>query len=219
VETRVDQDTEFDADLDRSMVLMSAPRRTWPPIFQRVGKDNVMDLVDVAAFPDLPAHRKVLLLVFLVVVRDRASALRFVPWRFEEGECNEGDERVGFRLVYEVDGQEHELVPPPRWLSRFVAREIESLADLSRPLRRVADVLRRIASWLDGQDVPPRRGRFRVKLGGTEIGVDVWAYPSDLGAQYDLLFMSRSDVASAAATRELKRLCGVKDDRLCPDLR
>ncbi len=65
----------------------------------------------------MPAYQKLLVMVFLLVLRDRATALRFEPWRFDESECEEGDERVGFRMIYKVDGEEHELVPPPRFAS------------------------------------------------------------------------------------------------------
>ena len=221
VEEAVDEDADINAELERSMALMTNPK-AWPQIFHREDEGNVFDLVGPGSNPALPAHRKVLVMVFLLVIRDHASKLRFEPWRFEKGQDDEGGEGLGFRMFYEVDGREYELVSPPRWLSRSMAREIESLGDLSRPLSRVAAVLRRVACRLDRQELPTRQGQFRVRLGEVELEVLVWVYASALGDRYFLTFASRSDAASAAATDETKRILRVAQYRpyphLCPDL-
>ncbi len=177
-------------EVKRRMLLTANPRK-WPRISQRVGEINVVDLVGVTSFPGLPAHRRILLLVFLLVLKHRATEIRFEPWRFEKEECEPGDDLVGFRMICEeADGQEFDLVPPPRWIRPMIAREFEALADLNRPRRRVANALRQLGSKINGQDLKPRQGRFRIRLGETVIDVCVVVDSSELGERYCLRFAS-----------------------------
>ncbi len=201
----LEDDKELNKEIDRMEASMLTPKR-WPPLVHRINGVNVMDLVGVGSHPDLPAHRKVWLLVLLLVVKDGATAIRFEPWRFEAEESSNRVEELGFRMLYEVNGQEHDLVPPPHWLKAHLAREIEAVADLSRPRRRIADLLRRLASWIDGEGKMPRQGSFRIKLHEILIDVEVLAYASEIGERYYLRLAHRSDTATKIATEELRRL-------------
>ena len=197
-----------DMEIELALNLMSTPRK-WTPIFHREGAINVMHLVDVASFPNLPWHRKSLLTIFLLVVRDRGTEIRFEPRRFEKEECLNQADPLGFRMIYVVAGHDYELVPPPQCLSRPIAHEIEAVADLNGMRHRVADGLRRLANRIDRQERMPRQGRFRIRLSAIDLDVQVKVYPSELGERYVVRFASPSDFASAAATKELRRLSNV----------
>jgi hypothetical protein len=210
--------------LDHALDVISRPRN-WPRFFTRrrpVGQDdtpvNIIDLLEDESHPRQPVARLILLMVFLLLVKDRASGMRFEPSEFPEDECAEGDERVGFRMFYEVDGTEYELVPPPRSMMRPMALELEALAGLTRPRTLLANALRRLASKIDGQESMPRRGGFRIRIKETYVDVIVWVYSSDLGDRYFLQLKPESELASILAWQKGRRLYGSKEDRLCPDL-
>lgn len=210
--------------LDQALDAMSRPRK-WPRFFTRrrpAGKGgrpiNIIDLLEGESDPRQPVQRLILLMVFLLIVKDRASGMRFEPWEFPEEACEEGDARVGFRMFYEVDGTEYELVPPPRSMMRPMARELEALAGLTRPRSRVANALRRLASRIDGQEPAPRRGGFRMRIKEAYVDVVVSVYSSDLGHRYFLELTPESERASIIAYDEGRRLFRSKEDRLCPDL-
>lgn len=174
---------------------------------REVGR-NVLDhdeVLDRASH--LTPYRKVLSLILLLATKDWPQEVRFEPWKDDDAE---GDDAIGLRLFFlfspdqvrkwtgnpEIDGfynsesgELQELVPPPRYLTIPILRELESIADLNAPRRRLAHWVRRLACRLDGEEDPPRRGGFLMRVGEHEVEVDVRAYPSTLGPR---LFLTLS---------------------------
>ncbi len=200
-----------DEDLaaDRDFELMGN-RRNWPPLARRVGALWAVDLVRIDSFRDTPPHRRVLLLLLLLALKDRATELQFEPWRSEEA----GPVEMGLRMFYEVDGQILELVPPPACLAGPLFRDLKDVAGLNSPRHRAADLLRRLAGWIDGQAPPPRLGRFGLNHSGGKSDVEVIIYNSELGERYFLKLPSTPESVSEAAGEEMRRLFAIlRDER------
>ncbi len=197
-----DEGIEVEDVLDDREFELMAGRRMWPRLARRVGGVSVIDLVDIDSIPETPSHRKVLLLVLLLALKDRATEVHFEPWRSEDAE---GD-ASGLRMSYGVAGQLHELVPPPACCAGPLYRDLKDVAGLNVPRRRFADLLRRLAGWIDGQPRPPRRGEFRLNLGDGHADVEVMVYDSEPGERYFMRLTATSEVASEAAAREMRRV-------------
>jgi len=193
-----DYDPEFDVDRERE--LMDKPRN-WPSVARYVGGLWVVYLIDIDDFPEIRPHRRMILLALLVAVKDRAQEVHFEPWRFEADAAE-----VGVRMLYQVDGQLAEMVPAPACLAAPLFRDLKDIAGLNAPRRRVADLLRRLADWIDGRTRTPRRGRFRLNLSGENADVEVLVYESKLGERYFLNLPPIAEAVSAAAEREMARL-------------
>ena len=164
---------------------------------------NVIDPMKVQSLGDLSATRKIVLLTLLLAVKDRASELRFEPWRYGGEDGNEGEEQASLRMFYEIDGKLHELVPPPSLLAPFIFREMETIAALGTLRCRFANLLRRLASWVDGQILPPRLG---FRLNSTPTDIEVLFYPSAWGDRFFLRLPVMPDDLAERAGAELRRL-------------
>jgi|GEM_PF-5612211 len=214
-----DNEDVDDAEIDRVMEAMLYPWR-WPALMTRHGTINVLDLLPVNGLGDQPAHRLILLMVLQLAVKDGVTAVHFEPWDFHkdpgEHEEDEGDDRVGVRMFYEVRGELFELVPPPRWFRPYIARDIETLASLNRMRGRIAQVLRYLANKIDGQQPELRRGHFTLKVGETLLEVEVRVYHSELGGRYFLHLPPISEAVSEEvwlATHPHLRILNDRPDR------
>src|SRR4051812_24157950 len=177
-------DEDHPGDLTEHEFELLARRRKWPRFARRVGGVSIVDLnaIDPVRFREIPPHRKVLLLVLLLALKDRATEVHFEPWRSEEAEGGE----TGLRMLYKVNGQLHELVPPPACLAGPLFRDLKDLSGLNAPRYRISDLLRRLAGWIDGQPRPPRRGQFRLSLSTGHADAEVMVYDSKPGERYIL---------------------------------
>ena len=135
----MDQSAEHNENeaVDRVLELMNRAD-TGVALVKRMNGVSVIDFSDVLPlYSSVPPHRKVLLLLFLLALKDRASEVRFEHWATEPD---------GYRLslYYEVDGQTHELVPPPEHLADAIIQEIKAIAGFYPMRRRFADLIRRL---------------------------------------------------------------------------
>jgi hypothetical protein len=182
-------------------------RRRSPPLFLRVKGENVVQLVGFASQTEaLPIHR-LLVMVLLIVLRDHATTLTFEPQECEEKDGQEADKVVGFRMLYEVEGQSYDLVPPPPHLRRAIAREIESVTGMRSLSGRLAHGLCRLANKIQGFDPAPRWGQFRVALGDIiSHKAEVWSWRVALGDIYQVRFTPVTKEISDGADQELRTL-------------
>lgn len=162
-----------------------------------------MELVRGQAFRELPAHRKMLILILLLALKDWATGLRFEPYPVEDGEGCSG---LALRLQCEVNGTFLDLVPPPHsaWLS--ILKDLKEMAGLSTSRRLIGDRLRRLASRIGGRPVPPRQGRFHMSLGEAMLDAELIAWPSDLGDRVVLKLPAGSKAISDSADAEMRRV-------------
>ncbi|MDB5349270.1 MAG: pilus assembly protein PilB [Planctomycetota bacterium] len=144
----------------------------------------VVDVTDLANFSSLPPHRKILLMVLLLCLKDQAGEVRFEPCETDTGER-------GLRLFYVVSGALHELVPPPSYLAPAIVRELKSLAGLLTWRMQVGGVVRRAAGWFDRQSIGPVSGGFRMGGGGHTCDITLTVHPS---SPEDRIFLAISRV-------------------------
>jgi hypothetical protein len=168
----------------------------WEPFAHRSGDVNVIDPTKVH-FPRLPPHRKILLLMLLLAVKDFATEIRLEPWRDEGAEGSEG-RAPELRIFYEVDGQFHELVPAPGFVAPLIARDMAIIAGFETPDDRVPGFLRRLADWIHRPDSPLIPGWIRWRHGDFEGDIEVVIYPSDWG---DRLFLRLPEIPVVASDR------------------
>lgn len=167
---------EFDRSIDRSESLMGSPR-SWPPLLRAVAGVRAVDLEAMAFAPGAPAQYKILALVFLLAIKDRASEVLFEP--VEAGEGGEGEPMN--RMLYRVDGELLELVPPPDHLAAPLRRAVERAAGFQTARRRAANLLRRLAGRLDGQPAGWESGRLRLRAASLVLDATLWVHPCGRG--------------------------------------
>ena len=95
---------------------------------------------------------KLLNLVLVQAIRDRASDIHFEPFEDE------------YKIRYRVDGALYEMVPPPKRLSLAISSRIKVMANLNIAERRL-----------------PQDGRIQIYLDNRDIGLRVSTLPTTFG--------------------------------------
>jgi len=108
----------------------------------------VIDIGSDQAFSSQVPVRKLIYLVLLVAIRDRATEVRFSP--------SEADSQ--WKLGYEIDGRWHEMVPVP--LHWGISQEIRRLAGL-----RFAFPWRQFLVWRKDKAAPDQSA-IRLQISG-----------------------------------------------------
>ena len=109
--------------------------------------------------------RKLLNMVLLLAIKDKASDIHFEP--FEEE----------YKMRYRVDGVLYELVPPPRHLASAIASRIKVMSNLDIAERRL-----------------PQDGRIQLALGGNAVDIRVSTLPCMFGESVVLRILDRTVV-------------------------
>ena len=89
------------------------------------GRETSIDLDKLIEEADAAPVRKLLNMVMLLAIKDRASDIHFEP--FEEE----------YKLRYRCDGVMYEMIPPPRHLANAIATRIKVMANLDIAERRL----------------------------------------------------------------------------------
>jgi hypothetical protein len=209
-----DSSDSNDGDVALEFSTNPAPsRRRSLALFHSVGGWNVVELSGFASDPMAAAVHRLLVMVLLIVLRDHATALTFEPHEFDEDDGLGSEDKIGFRMCYEVEGQAYDLVRPPRHLRRFIAREIEHVAGMRSLPGRLAHRLDRLANWLQGFESAPRWGRFRIALDDVTSDVEVWSWRVALGDVYQLRFRPVTKELSDRADGELRTIMRLRGER------
>ena len=109
--------------------------------------------------------RKLLNMVLLLAIKDRASDLHFEPFEHE------------FKIRIRADGVLYEMVPPPRHLAFAITTRIKVMADLDIAERRL-----------------PQDGRIRLNVGGHPVDLRVSVLPTMFGESVVMRILDRSVV-------------------------
>lgn len=131
----------------------------------QLDKEGPMDLTSVEALADSAPVRKLLNMVLLLAIRDRASDVHFEPFENE------------FKIRIRSDGVLFEMVPPPRHLAFAITTRIKVMADLDIAERRL-----------------PQDGRIRLTVGGHPVDIRVSVLPTMFGESVVLRILDRSVV-------------------------
>jgi type IV pilus assembly protein PilB len=127
--------------------------------------ENTIDLERIEEMAEAAPVRKLLNMVLLLAIKDKASDIHFEP--FEEE----------YKMRYRVDGVLYELVPPPRHLAAAIASRIKVMSNLDIAERRL-----------------PQDGRIQLALGGNEVDIRVSTLPTMFGESVVLRILDRTVV-------------------------
>src|SRR6516165_687391 len=127
--------------------------------------ENTIDLEAIEEMAEAAPVRKLLNMVLLLAIKDKASDIHFEP--FEEE----------YKMRYRVDGVLYELVPPPRHLAPAIASRIKVMSNLDIAERRL-----------------PQDGRIQLALGGNEVDIRVSTLPTMFGESVVLRVLDRTVV-------------------------
>ena len=127
--------------------------------------ENTIDLELIEEMAEAAPVRKLLNMVLLLAIRDKASDIHFEP--FEEE----------YKMRYRVDGVLYELVPPPRHLAPAISSRIKVMSNLDIAERRL-----------------PQDGRIQLAIGGSAVDIRVSTLPTLFGESVVLRILDRTVV-------------------------
>jgi len=146
------------ADIENDKALMAAA--------SSLGREGPVDLTSVEALADSAPVRKLLNMVLLLAIKDKASDLHFEPFEDE------------FKIRIKADGVLYEMVPPPRHLAFAITTRIKVMANLDIAERRM-----------------PQDGRIELTVGGHPVDLRVAVLPTMFGESVVMRVLDRSIVS------------------------
>ena len=108
---------------------------------------------------------KLLNLVLLQAIKDRASDIHFEPFEDE------------FKMRYRIDGVLYEMVPPPKYLGPAITSRVKVMSNLDIAERRL-----------------PQDGRIELTVGSTPVDLRVSVLPTMHGESVVMRVLDRSNV-------------------------
>lgn len=133
--------------------------------FLQRGTEASIDLESLMEQADTAPVRKLLNMVMLLAIKDRASDIHFEPFEDE------------YKLRYRCDGVMYEMVPPPRHLAAAIATRIKVMANLDIAERRL-----------------PQDGRIELNVGGNPVDMRVSILPTMFGESSVIRVLDRGNV-------------------------
>lgn len=127
--------------------------------------ESTIDLEAIEEMADAAPVRKLINLVLLTAIRDKASDIHFEPFEDE------------YKMRLRVDGVLFELVPPPRHLGPAISSRIKVMANLDIAERRI-----------------PQDGRIELALGGNQVDIRVSTLPTLFGESVVLRILDKTVV-------------------------
>jgi type IV pilus assembly protein PilB len=127
--------------------------------------ESTIDLTAIEEMAEAAPVRKLLNMVLLLAIRDKASDIHFEPFEDE------------YKMRYRVDGVLYELVPPPRHLAPAIASRIKVMSNLDIAERRL-----------------PQDGRIELAIGGNSVDIRVSTLPTLFGESIVLRILDRTVV-------------------------
>jgi type IV pilus assembly protein PilB len=124
--------------------------------------------IDLDAVLDAAEDNKVIKLLNLVLlqaIKDRASDVHFEPFEDE------------FKMRYRIDGVLYEMVPPPKYLGPAITSRIKVMSNLDIAERRL-----------------PQDGRIELQVGGHPVDLRVAVLPTMHGESVVMRVLDRSNV-------------------------
>ena len=136
-----------------------------PDLAKWEGRGDSIDLAELKEIADLNPVKKLLNLVLLQAIKDKASDVHFEPFEDE------------FKMRYRIDGVLYEMVPPPRYIALAITSRIKVMSNLDIAERRL-----------------PQDGRIELALKGAPIDLRVSVLPTMFGESVVLRVLDRSNV-------------------------
>ena len=129
------------------------------------GRDASIDLEELKELAESNPVKKLLNLVLLQAIRDKASDIHFEPFEDE------------YKMRYRIDGVLYEMVPPPKHIAVALSSRIKVMANLDIAERRL-----------------PQDGRIPLTVGGNPVDLRVSVLPTMFGESVVLRVLDRSQL-------------------------
>jgi type IV pilus assembly protein PilB len=127
--------------------------------------ESSIDLESLMEMQEAAPVRKLLNMVMLLAIKDRASDIHFEPFEDE------------YKLRYRCDGVMYEMVPPPRHLAMAISSRIKVMSNLDIAERRL-----------------PQDGRIELNVGGNQVDMRVSVLPTMFGESCVIRVLDRGQV-------------------------
>jgi type IV pilus assembly protein PilB len=129
------------------------------------GRGESIDLDELRAAAEASPVKKLVNLVLLQAIRDKASDIHFEPFEDE------------FKMRYRIDGVLFEMVPPPKYVAMAISSRIKVMANLDIAERRL-----------------PQDGRIELLVEGRPVDLRVSVLPTMFGESVVLRVLDRAQV-------------------------
>ena len=130
------------------------------------GRGESIDLDSLKDAADSSPVRKLINLVLLQAIKDKASDIHFEPFEDE------------FKMRYRIDGILYEMMPPPAHIAPAIASRIKVMANLDIAERRM-----------------PQDGRIELSVNNLPIDLRVSVLPTMFGESVVMRVLDRSNVS------------------------
>lgn len=130
------------------------------------GRNQSIDLDELKELSESNPVKKLLNLVLLQAIRDKASDVHFEPFESE------------YKMRYRIDGVLYEMIPPPKYIATALSSRIKVMANLDIAERRL-----------------PQDGRISLSVQGNPIDLRVSVLPTMFGESVVLRVLDRSQVS------------------------
>ena len=130
------------------------------------GRNQSIDLDELKELSESNPVKKLLNLVLLQAIRDKASDIHYEPFEDE------------YKMSYRIDGVLYEMVPPPKYIAAALSSRIKVMADLDIAERRL-----------------PQDGRISLTVQGNPIDLRVSVLPTMFGESVVLRVLDRSQAS------------------------
>ncbi len=130
------------------------------------GRNQSIDLDELKELSESNPVKKLLNLVLLQAIRDKASDIHFEPFEKE------------YKMRYRIDGVLYEMVPPPKYIAAALSSRIKVMANLDIAERRL-----------------PQDGRISLTVQGKPVDLRVSVLPTMFGESVVLRVLDRSQVS------------------------
>lgn len=130
------------------------------------GRNQSIDLDELKELSESNPVKKLLNLVLLQAIRDKASDVHFEPFEDE------------YKMRYRIDGVLYEMIPPPKYIAAALSSRIKVMASLDIAERRL-----------------PQDGRISLTVQGNPVDLRVSVLPTMFGESVVLRVLDRSQVS------------------------
>ncbi len=129
------------------------------------GRSASIDLDELKELSESNPIKKLLNLVLLQAIRDKASDIHFEPFENE------------YKMRYRIDGVLYEMIPPPKHIAAALSSRIKVMANLDIAERRL-----------------PQDGRISLTVQGNPVDLRVSVLPTMFGESVVLRILDRSQL-------------------------
>ena len=130
------------------------------------GRNQSIDLDELKELSESNPVKKLLNLVLLQAIRDKASDIHFEPFENE------------YKMRYRIDGVLYEMVPPPKYIAAALSSRIKVMANLDIAERRL-----------------PQDGRISLTVQNNPIDLRVSVLPTMFGESVVLRVLDRTQAS------------------------